>query len=927
MNSLRIARMEALFHAALERPATERSAFLTGEEPDAELRAAVERLLAHHDAGNRPLDDALQAAILDTTAARPALARVGAYRLVRELGAGGMGTVFLAERDLGGTRQLVALKLIRDFPTTQARERLSRESALLAEFNHPNIARLLDAGETADRVPYLAMEYVEGVSLLDFCTAHDLDVRARLRLFAALCGAVQHAHQHLIVHRDIKPSNILVREDGTPVLLDFGIGKLLDAASRDATATHVFTPAYAAPEQIAGRAVTTATDIYGLGCILHELLSGRALHEVSESGRIPAPSAVTGGALSRTLRGELDTLVGKAMHAEPERRYASVQALSDDVENYLAGKPLRAAPDNLAYRARKFVGRHRYAVAGVATMVALAAVFVWRLGTEIERAQTAEAHAEREAKSASRSRDFLVSLFEAASPDNTLGHALTARELIDKGSEQVAKALGDEPETAARLAHTIAGVYAALGDPKAAVASGERALALVPADTPERNLLRADILLTISAEYDNTERLDEALRACEDALALRQRFAADDHAKIGAALAQCAGSTMRHGDLKLTRDYLDRAATEFAKADKVDPLDRSEVMRGIADLDNREGRFGESLASAQQALAMLTDLPAGSPDRIETWRMIAQAQTSLGELAPAIATLEHALDVARAALGPDNNKVANIENDLAVTLNSQGRYREAIAHMESSIAIVEKIRPGARVATALSEINLGSLYESLGDYAKSETLMRHGIAGVEADSPDESALDSFRGNLARTLMLRGKLAEARALIEQALANIATREGEKGFAYAFQNFRLARIELLSGNPDAALQDLEDAYKTFDLLLPPEHMVRVQTNVLRGLIARASGDLSAAQQALETAKAAQVLLHDDDPIDLAVIRVHLAGVLLARGDVVAARRELDASRPLIETTLLPAAVERSEADAVEADLEKREAVARR
>ncbi|HSS07683.1 MAG TPA: serine/threonine-protein kinase, partial [Rhodanobacteraceae bacterium] len=315
MNTSRIARMEALFHAALERPALEREAFLATEEPDAALRAAVERLLAHHAAGDAPLRDMLDAAIADTTAAWPARERIGAYRLLRELGAGGMGTVFLAERDLGGTRQQVALKLIRDFPTTHARERLTRESTLLAELNHPNIARLLDAGETAERVPFLAMEYVEGVSLEDFCTSHDLDVRARLRLFSALCRAVQHAHQHLIVHRDIKPSNILVREDGTPVLLDFGIGKLLDEASRDATATRVFTPAYAAPEQIAGRAVTTATDIYGLGCILFELLCGRALHEGGETGRMPAPSAVTDGALSRTLRGDLDRLVGKAMHA------------------------------------------------------------------------------------------------------------------------------------------------------------------------------------------------------------------------------------------------------------------------------------------------------------------------------------------------------------------------------------------------------------------------------------------------------------------------------------------------------------------------------------------------------------------------------------------------------------------------------------
>ena len=927
MNTSRIARMEALFHAALERPALEREAFLATEEPDAALRAAVERLLAHHAAGDAPLRDMLDAAIADTTTAWPARERIGAYSLLRELGAGGMGTVFLAERDLGGTRQQVALNLIRGVPTTHARERLTRESTLLAELKHPSIARLLDAGETAERVPFLAMEYVEGVSLEDFCTSHDLDVRARLRLFSALCRAVQHAHQHLIVHRDIKPSNILVREDGTPVLLDFGIGKLLDEASRDATATRVFTPAYAAPEQIAGRAVTTATDIYGLGCILFELLCGRALHEVGETGRMPAPSAVTDGALSRTLRGDLDRLVGKAMHAEPERRYASVQALSDDVENYLAGRPLRAVPDSIAYRTRKFVARHRYAAIAATLAAALIGVFVWRLEAGKRRALAAEAHAQREAQSARRSRDFLVSLFEAAAPDNTLGHALTARELIDKGSEEVARSLGDEPETAARLGHTIAGVYAALGDPKTALASGERALALVPGGTSESGLLRADILMTLSSEYGNTERIEDSLRAGEEALALRERFAPDDHAKIGAALAQCGVSTMRQGDLERARSYFDRAAAEYAKAGKVDPADRAEMLRGVADLDNREGRFGESLAHAEQALALLADLPEASPERVETWRMIAQAQTALGDLANATATLAQALEVGRATLGADSNKVANVENDLAVTLSSQGKYREAIAHMETSIAIVEKIRPGARIATALSVMNLGSLYESLGDYAKSESLMRGAIATIEADSPEEPQLDSYRGNLARTLMLRGDLAGARALIERALANIAAREGEDSFAYALQDFRLARIELAGGNVEAARQDLDDAYKTFDPLLPPEHGLRVQVTVMRALIAKAQSDLPAAQHLLEIAEAAQDHLGGADPINLAIIRVRLAAVLAARGDLVGARHKLDASRALLESALLPEAVERVESDAVEADLEKRERIAGR
>jgi serine/threonine-protein kinase len=331
VDAVRFQRVEELFRAALERPPVEREVFIAAREPDAALRAEVMRLLARHAQDGTTLQRANAAA---TALLQPATQQIGPYRVLSELGVGGMGTVLLAERMLGDARQTVALKLIRGFPTAQARERMARERSLLAGLNHPNIARLLDAGETADHVPYLAMEYVQGAPLHVFCAERNLDLRGRLRLFAQLCHAVQHAHQRLIVHRDIKPGNILVREDGTPVLLDFGIGKLLDVTDADATATRVFTPAFAAPEQIAGRPITTATDIYGLGAVLHELLSGRMLSDIVQDGRIPPPSAVVRDpARARALRGDLDTLTAKAMHAQPERRYASAQALADDVEN------------------------------------------------------------------------------------------------------------------------------------------------------------------------------------------------------------------------------------------------------------------------------------------------------------------------------------------------------------------------------------------------------------------------------------------------------------------------------------------------------------------------------------------------------------------------------------------------------------------
>jgi eukaryotic-like serine/threonine-protein kinase len=918
MDASRFARVEELFQAALDLPIEQREAFLQNSESDPNLRADVARLLRRHADSDTTLRSAFAAA---ATIPDQALGQVGPYRVLSELGVGGMGTVLLAERMLGDTRQKVALKLIRGFPTAQARERLARERSLLAELNHPNIARLVDAGETDDHVPYLAMEYVEGTALHAFCSTHGLNLRRRLRLFVQLCRAVQHAHQRLIVHRDIKPGNILVREGGTPVLLDFGIGKLIDATDRDETATRIFTPAYAAPEQIAGRAVTTATDIYGLGCVLYELLSGRSLHEVNIGGRIPPPSATAiDTTQGRVLRGDLDTLVCKAMHEEPERRYASAQALADDIENYLSGKPLTAAPDNLSYRARKFILRHRIASIAAIAVLALVGVFVWRLYSERQRALQAEAHAERESQSTRRSRDFLVSLFQAAAPGESLGHALTARELIDRGTQKLAEDLKDEPESAARVAMTIAEVYAALGDPKAAIESGERALVLAAGDSPDRALLRADILLVLGSEYDNTERFDEARRTTEEALALREKYAPDDRTKIAMTLTDLGNAASRRGDYDAARAYFNRAIPEFEKLPDIEPVERANVLRGLAEVDFNAGKLPESIRDAEQSLQALATLPEQSPERLEPWRVLARAKLAHGEAPASTAILEHALDIAHISLGENSTKVSNVENDLAVSLNSQGRYKEAIAHLEKSIAIDEKLRPDERAATAFSIINLGSIYESRGDYEKAEMLMKQGIAAIEAETPDEPQLDFFRSNLARTLMFRGDLKTARQLMERSLTGIGQRDGEKSFGYAFQVFRLARIELASGNVDAAEQTLRDCVNVIDPLLPPTHPLRAQISIVRAMIAKIRGDFATAQREYETAEATQAASHDPDPVTLAITRARLGGVLLARNDAAGAKRKLDQSLPILQDALVPQAIELIEAQGYQASIER-------
>jgi len=385
MEPTRWERLQALFDAAAELAAPAREAFLAESCPDdPTLRRAVESLLL--DLGR---DDAITSAMREELAAPAAQPgeHIGPYRLERELGRGGMGEVYLAVRDDAEYHQRVAVKLLRGgLGGGEILARFRAERQILAGLEHPNIARLLDGGRHGG-LPYLVMEYVEGQPITDHCARLRLDVPARLRLFREVCAAVQYAHQNLVVHRDIKPSNVLVSTQGVPKLLDFGIAKLLrpDAPGAGATSTHMrlMTPEYASPEQIKGRGITTASDVYSLGVLLYELLTGRRPHEVESAGRdLPAlerlvcerepsrPSLAVertpaSSTLRRQLRGDLDNIVLKALEPEPERRYASAEQLSEDLRRHLEGEGILARPPGTLTRLVKRARKHRRATAAV----------------------------------------------------------------------------------------------------------------------------------------------------------------------------------------------------------------------------------------------------------------------------------------------------------------------------------------------------------------------------------------------------------------------------------------------------------------------------------------------------------------------------------------------------------------------------------
>ncbi|HET7373170.1 MAG TPA: serine/threonine-protein kinase, partial [Gemmatimonadaceae bacterium] len=460
--SVRWDRVEEVFHQLVDLTPREReSRLLAYAAEDEPLRREVLALLAAHDAPG-PLGR-----LTNEPERLPTLEWVGPYRLLRKLGEGGMGVVYLAERSGDGFKQTVALKLIRGgFATASLETRLLEERRILARLEHPGIARFIDGGSTPSGQPYVAMEYIEGVDLVQYCATRGLSLRRRLALFAAVCDAVHYAHQQLVVHRDLKPGNILVTKDGRPKLLDFGLAKVLeDDGSMDATQTAPWvTLAYASPEQLRRGRISTLTDIYALGVVLYELLAGRRPHEMT--GLAPAemvrvvceenakpPSAVAEADVSgdmsaerlrRTIRGDLDVISLKALAKEPDRRYDSAGALAEDVRRYLDGRPVLARPDSVWYRASKFAARHRAGVAAAALVLffltAGLGVALWQASV----ARTARHRAEAALRQSDDVTSFLLGLVAASDPTSARVDTVAAREILRRGTAE-AERLSTQP--------------------------------------------------------------------------------------------------------------------------------------------------------------------------------------------------------------------------------------------------------------------------------------------------------------------------------------------------------------------------------------------------------------------------------------------------------------------------------------------------
>jgi serine/threonine-protein kinase len=775
------ARIEARFHQVHEAPAAEQPALLAAlEAEDPALAAEVRSLLAALDAGPVP-------ELASTTNAGELVAEfVGPYRLLRRLGEGGMGTVFLAEREVGGFRQRVALKLLRaGFLDPRMAEQAAHERRVLARLEHPNIARLIDGGSTPSGQPFLAMEYVEGCTLLDHAIEERLSVPARVRLFIEVCEAVHYAHQQLVIHRDLKPTNVVVGSDGRPRLLDFGISKLVDRDELPSGATRTMlwiTPGYASPEQLRGQPVSTLSDIYSLGVILYQLLSGVRPYLVdgkspAELERLvcevipPAPSQqAPDPAVARELRGDLDVIVLKALAKDPNRRYASAEQLAEDLRLFLTGRPVLARPDSLGYRTRKFVRRHRGGVAAALITGTLVITGVILVGAQARIAREERDRAEAARAQSDEVTSYLIGLFEASDPTQASVDTAVGQALLRQGLRQ-AEALSEQPELQARMFDALGMIFVNLGQYDRAAELITRGLNLRTATLPPDHPDRAVSLSHLGRARRGQSRYPEAETTYLEALEIRRRT-------LGPKDPAVAES---YRDLGFLMPYLARNEESLRYYEEALALDREvlgeEHSQTAADLAlaglalARLGRHPESLALLEESLAR--NVRVLGRDHPETARIkfhVADRLAAADRIEEAGQLYREGIAARRAALGADDLGMAHGLSNLAWMLGHNGEGAEAEALLRQVLDINRR-RLGERSAGYAQALDgLASEMERQKRLTEALAFRRQSLATWQATvGTEHTAVAGSMRALAELLTVVGRLPEAEQMARQALA--------------------------------------------------------------------------------------------------------------------------------------------------------------
>ena len=781
MDPARWRRLRELVETAADLPVAEREAALREACGDDEgLFADVELLLK--PATERPaLLDGIVAELMESIAVG---ARVGPYEIAREIGHGGMGAVYLADRVDGQFEQRVALKLIKPgLATGEFLGRFRAERQILARLQHPHIARLLDGGVDDLGRPYFALEHVDGEPIDRYCDAHGAGVDERLALFLDVCHAVAYAHANLVIHRDLKPAHILVTADRQVRLLDFGIAKVLSEDDAGAGLTQAgvraLTPEYASPEQVRGDAVGTATDVYSLGVILYELLAGARPYTIDSRSpadvervvcdTVPEKPSTRDTARSRQrLRGDLDVICMKALQKDPARRYPTVDAFQEDIRRHLSGRPVLARPDSIAYRASRFAARHRAAViasaAGAVTLAALIGVYTVRLENERDRARQEAAKAEQVAT-------FLQNLFAVSDPSESKGRTITARELLDEGAARIERELSAQPEVRASLMRIIGEVYQSLGMYAAGKPMLERALDAHRQLYGEQHEEVARSESALGILFQDMGDVAAAEPLLRQALATRERLHGTPHANVSESLRHLAFLRETRGDPAEAEALTRRAlAMDRALYPPTDPhiakttADLAGLLRRQQQPEEAEPLLREALA-AQRRHYGNTDLTVAS-----TIRNLASLLRDRGALEEADTLFRECLAIRRAILGDMHPEVAIVLNSHAALLDRKGDSDAAAAAYRESIRIGEHTHKGPHPDLAAGHNNLAAVLRGQGHLDEAAAHYRQSIAIVDQVLDAAHPNRAFaRVGLAGVYIDQRRFADAEPLLREALA--------------------------------------------------------------------------------------------------------------------------------------------------------------
>jgi serine/threonine protein kinase/Tfp pilus assembly protein PilF len=807
--------IQSLFEQLIDTGTGERSARLASAcGDDAELRSSVEALLKTD--GRR--DDVLLHAIgeaaeslLEDHRDRLIGTRVGPYRVVSILGHGGMSTVYRGERDDSQYQQTVAIKVLQHAPLhPRLRSRLHSERHILATLDHPSIARLIDSGDLEDGTPYLVMEHVDGESIDSYCDSRTLFVRERVALFVKVCAAVQYAHRNLVVHRDIKPSNIFVTAEDTPKLLDFGIAKLLAPESLSHTLPvtrlqeRILTPENAAPEQVLGRPITTATDIYSLGVLLYQLLTGRSPYRLlsysqlqleraicmddpvrpsqmvvsklsgekdADRSRLSDRRGLSPQRLRARLSGDLDAIVAMAMRKEPDRRYPSVEALADDLNRHLVGQPVLARQGDWRYNGIKFLRRNLLAVAGVASAFLALAIFAGAMLWENHRIEMAREATAQERDRAQQVSAFLVDVFSQADPFHAQGKEPTAKDLLDRGAEKISGNLSLQPEVRAQLLESIGLAYRRQGLSERAIPLFEQAVAIRRQERPLDNGHVATALANLARALTDGGHLVSAEADLQQAVELSETDGRSRPLETADILVQFGNFALdAKSDPARASELFGKAVNIYRSAIGNQNLQVAAALNGLAAAAVWTDDYPLAEHYQREALGIFqATVSRNHPDHAVALAALGYILTQRGKYAESEQVLNEALEIERNVFGVDNQRIAATEADLGVLYGLEGDTTRAIAATQTALRITRDRRGSYHYLTGYYLDALADLYLRANDLPTAEADARQAL-GVYAQALPARHLyiASTRQLLGEVLLRRGSLAAAEAELRTAL---------------------------------------------------------------------------------------------------------------------------------------------------------------